>query len=46
MISPLIRKRVLWIALGVLVVLVIYRIGFHIPVPSIDEEALRHAMLQ
>ena len=38
-----IRNRLLWIALGVSVVIAVYRIGFHIPAPSFDEEALRRA---
>jgi len=42
-----IQKNILWITLGViLVLLVIYRIGFHIPNPGFDAEALKQAMSQ
>ena len=39
-----IQKNILWIVLGlILAVLVIYRIGFHIPNPGFDAEAVRQA---
>ena len=42
-----IQKNILWIALGIiLAVLVIYRIGFHIPNPGFNAEAVRQAMGQ
>jgi preprotein translocase subunit SecY len=36
-----IRRYLLWAALAVVVVIVIYRIGFHRPVPGFNEEAVR-----
>lgn len=42
-----IQKNILWIAIGIiLAVLVIYRIGLHIPVPAFNAEAVKQAMGQ
>jgi preprotein translocase subunit SecY len=44
--TPAIQKHLLWIALAILAVLAIYRIGFHIPVPGFDAEVVKQAMGQ
>ena len=40
----LIERYFLWIALAVLLMMLIYRIAFHIPVPAFNEEAIKNLM--
>jgi len=39
-----VRRCFLWAVLVVVVVIIIYRIGFHRPVPGFNEEAIRKLM--
>jgi len=39
-----VRRCFLWAVLAVVIIIIIYRIGFHRPVPGFNEEALRKLM--
>jgi len=40
----LIKRYFFWIALAVLLMILIYRIAFHAPVPGFNEEAIKNLM--
>jgi len=41
-----VRRRFLWAVLVVVIIIIIYRIGFHRPVPGFNEEAIRKLMIK
>ena len=38
-----IRRSLLWVVLGAVVGIVVYRVAFHIPEPVFDQERLRQS---